>query len=154
MASSIKLFQNFQQIHQFIGIHPPQPNQKKFSLNTRNKCLLICEAQLVFTTVSFTVFDAKSMFDYGLAVLVAVSICHGVVFYLVFIWKLEIILDVIENIEEFIGKRMYCKCSQFQCTALSPKRAHVMHFVYFLIEKKFTFYSHIHSAWQFLALAY
>lgn len=102
MAGSIKIFQLFRKCHQTIGIHPPQPNQKQPLINWIKWIFVICLAQLMFATAAFMVFEAKSMFDYGLAFLLSIAIINSLVVYLIFIWQTENIVKFIGNCEDFI----------------------------------------------------
>lgn len=104
MASSVKLFQSFLEIHKAIGIHSSHPNQKRCSLNSRNKLVFATSVQFTFTTVAFCVFDATSMFDYGFASYILFCTITGTIIYLLFIWKFDETLGFIESGEKFIEK--------------------------------------------------
>lgn len=104
MASSIKLFQSFLEIHKFIGIHSSQPNQKQWSFNSRNEIFLIISAEFAFSTAAFCVFDATSMFDYGFASYIIITIVTSIIIYLLFVWEFDETLDFVENGERFIEK--------------------------------------------------
>lgn len=104
MAGSIKIFQLFRKCHQTIGIHPPQPNQKQPLINWIKWIFVILQSQFLFAMVAFLVFDAESMFDYGLAFFLLISIMNTIVVSLIFIWQTENTEKFIKNCEEFIAE--------------------------------------------------
>lgn len=102
MADSIKLFQFIQKLHQILGIQPVQSNQKQRQTKT---VLLICYTQYIFTTVAFLTFEAESIFEYGFACYMLLSIINAATIYLIFISQSQIQFDFIGNCEAFIKKR-------------------------------------------------
>lgn len=105
MTGSIKLFQHIQKFHQIVGIHSSQSNQKQWSAILGKTIFLISSAQLTFTIVAFLLFDAKSMFDYGLAFYILIALINNTGNYLFFIWRSENTFKFIENCVGFIEKR-------------------------------------------------
>lgn len=112
MAGSIKLFQFLQKCYQTIGIHPSQRNHKPLLINCTKWIFVICQTQLLFSTVAFFVFEAESMFEYGFGFFALIAIINGIVIYLILIWQSENIVEFIENCEDFIVES---KCGTFPC---------------------------------------
>lgn len=104
MAESIKLFQFLQKFHQIIGIYPHQSNQKQRSTNWTKIVFLISFTEFLFTTIAFLLFEAKSMFDYGLVFYLLVSLINDSATYLILIWQSKNTLKFIENCVGFIEK--------------------------------------------------
>lgn len=104
MTNSIEFLQFFRKCHQTIGICPPQPNQKPCLINWTKTILLISCVQVMFTTVAFLAFEAKSMFDYGFAFYVLISIINSMAIYLIFTWQSRNTFEFIGNCEQFIEK--------------------------------------------------
>lgn len=102
MASSIQLFQFFQNVHEIIGIFRCRTNQKGCAIDLRKRTFLISCGQFMFTTLTYFVFVAKSMFDYGFGIFVLISIANGIGVYVSFLWQRENTLKFIGNCEEFI----------------------------------------------------
>lgn len=86
-----------------IGIR----NQRDCSINLTNKLFIISYVLFFSTTVTFLVFDAQSLFDYGFALYLLIAVITGLGLYLLLIWKFKEILDFIESCEEFIENRTY-----------------------------------------------
>lgn len=107
MASSVQLFHSFQKFHQIIGIYSSQPSRTDCLINLTNKVFIVSSVLYLITTVTFLVFDATSLFDYGFESYVLIAIITGTVIYLLFIWQHEGTLDFIQNCEKFIGKSEY-----------------------------------------------
>lgn len=114
MASSIKIFQFVQKLHQIIGIHIPHLNQKQHPTIPTRMIFLICLIQMVITAMAFLLFEATSMFEYGLGTFVVVAMINGIVIYLTLIWQLQNTFKFIENCEEFVEKSKHCS----ECTGL------------------------------------
>lgn len=108
MVGTIKLFQFIQKFHKIIGIYPSQAKRKQCPINLTQTIFLICSAQIMFTSAAFSVFEAKSMIDYGFGFYMLISIINIIVIYLVFIWQSQNTLKFIETCEEFIEKSKYC----------------------------------------------
>lgn len=104
MATSIKLFQFIQNIHQIIGIYPSVMNQKLCAINSRNATLIIFLTQFILTMVAFLVFEAKSVFDFGFGFFTLISTINIFVVYLLLIWQFENTVEFIDNCEAFIKK--------------------------------------------------
>lgn len=119
MAGSIKFLHFIQKFHRIIGIRLSQPEQKIVFALFKRKCVtisissfkiiifLIFCTQILFTTVAFLLFDAKSMFDYGLALFIFISTICGIAIYVIFVWQSKNTLKFIENCESFIEKSEY-----------------------------------------------
>lgn len=52
-------------------------------------------------------FQAKSMFEYGLAFCILIAMINGIAIYSIFIWQSENTLKFIHNCEEFVETSKY-----------------------------------------------
>lgn len=133
MDGSVKLFQFIQKFHQTLGIYPPQLKQQPYQINSINKIFLVCLVQMIITTTAFLMFEAESMFSYGLAFFVLIAMINGVVIYLTFIWQFENTVKYIGNCEEFIVKSKYCSehgqaCEMALDRTLGWRRIHISNY--------------------------
>lgn len=105
MTTSIKLFQSALKFHKTIGICPSRPNQSR--INWRTAIFLLLNVQYTLTTAAFLIVGTKSMFDYGFAFFLFLSLTNGITIYLLFVWQLDNTLKFIANCERFIENREY-----------------------------------------------
>lgn len=70
--------------------------------------LRICAAQYAMVLVTFLVYDAKSMGEYG-------TVAEAMPAYFIMLWKLENILKLIENCEGFIEMSEKNTCVLLNC---------------------------------------
>lgn len=104
MDGSMKIFQYYQKSLHFIGIYPSQPNEKQSPINLKNKILLIACLQTVLTTAAFIIFDATSMFDFGMAFFALISISECEFSVLILIWQSDNTFQFFTTCEKFIEK--------------------------------------------------
>lgn len=107
MASSIELFEFFEEFHHFLGICPSQPNQKQSTFNWKFTIFLFVMIQQICTTAAFLIFEVQSMFDVGFGIYVTLTFTNSVVISLLFIWQKENTFEFIRNCKRFIEKSKY-----------------------------------------------
>lgn len=112
MASSIKLFEFVQKIHQAIGIYPSSSD------NLRSKIVKICAAQAVLTVLAYLLFEAQSMSDYGYGFCILISMIMANIVYLLFLWQSKKTSIFFANCEKFIEKSEYQSNVQHQITSV------------------------------------
>lgn len=103
-GNRIKLFQFIRKICQKIGAYPLQPNQSRYSINSKNWFHILCLNQFFISTTAYFFFEANSMVEYGMTFLIStanfvVSSC----FLMAFLQK-EKISNSVGNWEGFIEK--------------------------------------------------
>lgn len=101
MASSVKLFQLFEKIHQIIGIHP---NQNQHSPVLRKTIILIGHAQLILATALFSRYETNSMYDYGFGFFILDVLISSIAIYSLLIWQRENTVKFVEGCEEFVAQ--------------------------------------------------
>lgn len=106
MAGSIKFFQTFQKVQQFLGICSSVPGEKRriFSITSKRAIVLVGNTVYLLPAVAYIAFEAKSIFDYGMAGFQSIVAITSSAVYLLFIWKLENSSKYIECCERFISK--------------------------------------------------
>lgn len=107
MAGSIRFLQFVQKFYRIIGIDPSQRGQNQRSTNSTQKFFLIGSAQSMFTTAAFLMFEATSIFNYGYAFYILISIINSATIYVIFILRSGNTSKFIENCERFIAKSEY-----------------------------------------------
>lgn len=99
-----------------MGTFPSQSSQKADSINVRNKICLICDGQMTFTAFAYCLFEAKTIFEYGFGFYIVICMINGIVLDLLFTWKCENILKLIENCEEFMKKSKLATTLSLDCS--------------------------------------
>lgn len=112
----MKLFQSICRFYQVVGIQPPQLNQN-YSFRWMHLICVFFLIQLICTTVAFILFEAKSIVEYAEAFFPASTEIANMVNFIVCIFKITNIFQLIENFEKFIEKsEFYSQHTQFnQC---------------------------------------
>lgn len=87
-----------------MGIFPPQADETRRSIIERRTILLFGNAMVVLPTIAYLVFDAQSMFEYGMGFFITLTGTNTVVVYLLFIWQAENTINFIESCQQFIAK--------------------------------------------------
>lgn len=106
-GDSIKLFKFIQKTYRDIGIYPPEPNQSRSPINSKNCFFLYCLAQFSLTSYAYFWFQANSMIEYGMVFYTCSTTILSIVVYLIQIWQMKKFLNFIENCERFVEKREY-----------------------------------------------
>lgn len=110
MVASNKFFHFNQQCYQITGCYPIQSKQKYLSTKLIRTIFVICYAQFTFSTGTFFVFVATSMFEYGFSFVMTVCVIVATTIYFIFIWKAENIMQFIGKCERLIeGSKCDCK---------------------------------------------
>lgn len=100
MASSVKSFQFFQKFNRDIGIYQSDP--KHPSINWRKIIILGGNILYGLPMAAYAVFEAESMFEYGMGFFQTISTINSIAVYLLFIWQLDETLAFIKTCEMFI----------------------------------------------------
>ena len=103
----IKLFKFNLKIYQEIVVFPPQHDLNHNPNNLRKQLYLLCFAQFFISTTAYLWFQANSMTEYGLVFFTCISIALSFTYYLTELWRINKILNYIENCERFIEKSEY-----------------------------------------------
>lgn len=82
MARSIELFQFITEYYRWCRIYPLQPSQDHFSFNLRNLIYFVCWVQFLLTSILFLLFEANSMFHYGIVFYTLLSLICSMGMYL------------------------------------------------------------------------
>lgn len=111
MVGLVKSFQFFQKCQSCIGITPFHPDETRRSIIAKRTILLFGNAVFVIPTAAYLVFAAQTMFEYGMAVFISITVQNSVALYLLLIWQSENTLKFFETCEEFTAKS---KCENQQ----------------------------------------
>ena len=105
MSGSIKLFSFIRKYCHVWGIYLDQANENgQLTLNSRNRLCVVSFVIHSLSSGAFFIYEANSLFEYGLSFFAA---SFGITFlfiYLAMLWQMENILEFIENCEQFIEK--------------------------------------------------
>lgn len=110
MASSIRLFSFNRKYYHVIGINTIQANENASKFNWKNWFYTSAMVLLVLSSATFFIFDAKSMFEYGLSFFLATAITFPLYTYSSMVWKADESESFIGNCEKFIEKSKKSAC--------------------------------------------
>lgn len=99
MANTIKLFQLTQVYFQII--YPPKPNQK-YSFNVMSFFILLSMIVIFISTATFFLFEAETVEEYSHTFYISCTEFGFAVCFLVNVWKMPNILQLIEDYEQYI----------------------------------------------------
>lgn len=102
MARAIKLFPMAQHLLRTTGIYSNQSESQSISLNRRNFVFFTFLALIFLLAAGFSLFEAQTNFEYGLAFNIMVAGLTVTAIFIVTIWKQENIFELIEKLENFI----------------------------------------------------
>lgn len=102
MAGSIKLFQFIQSLFQTMGIYSPQPDQHRFTFNSRNIFFLLGIASFSIGHCGY--FLTETTFESFYRSTTQVNALIDVILN---IWRMPIILHLIDICEKFINRSKY-----------------------------------------------
>lgn len=102
-TSKIKLFQSIQKFLNIQGIYPLQSNQST-PYNGKNLFFLFCYVQMFISATAFCLFKAKSMYEFGLTFYASLTELQTIVYFTIILWKVDKVLKLIGNLENFIEK--------------------------------------------------
>lgn len=106
MARTVKLFQSTLKYYQTLGIyHPLQPN-KKYAFNLISLSILFSMIASFISTSSYFLFKAENIDESSKTFYVALTELNFSICFLVNIWKMEKIVQMILKAEVFIEKSM------------------------------------------------
>lgn len=107
MVDTIKLFVNVQNTFQALGIAPPLPVNPKWSssLNYKNLFVLFEFASGSILTTGFYLFKGKSIKENAPTIFGSFGGLMCVLCFTIHIWKIDKILKLINDYEEFIERR-------------------------------------------------
>lgn len=107
MVGTIKLFVNDQKKFETLGIIPSQSITSKWLLfNSKNSFVLFITAQGYILTTGFLLFKGKSIKEDVPSVFASFAGFLCLLYFTVYIWKVDEILTLINDYEEFIEKSM------------------------------------------------
>lgn len=108
MASSLRLFQFFQTFY--------QSNQTCCQLNPKKCIYLICLVQFSIESVSFLLFEARSLFDYGMTIYLLISFGFSMGTFLLPEYQMKYTLEFIEYCKGFMENSKLSLNLQFPCS--------------------------------------
>lgn len=102
-AKNIKLFQFLHQYYSTIGIYSTKSNQKH-RYNVKVLFFLFIETQLAISSLTSAFFKAKSLSEFVDQFYLINYALASMGLFLIQMWKIDDILQLIERLEEFITK--------------------------------------------------
>lgn len=111
-AQKIKLFQCIRNACETIGICVSEQN-RNFSINAKILFVYLSLLSLFISSMAYIVVIANSALEYSDVVIMVVTSFVSIVTFSVNIWKMQIILNVIEKLEETIRKSKLKTCMNF-----------------------------------------
>lgn len=99
----IRLFQSLQSYYQILGTFSPE-SDSSHQFKPRNIFTLFCYTQLFVSAVAFTIFKATTIIEFGLNYYGYMTELLCVFVILTHIYRMNDILKLIENCEDFIAK--------------------------------------------------
>lgn len=103
VSSKTKLFSFIKKIYQNINNSSSRPNPHSSPINSNKRIFLFSIAQLLIPSIAYVLFEANSMFEYGLAI----YSCITTIVFSLFWRHMDNIYDYIENCERFIEQSEY-----------------------------------------------
>lgn len=115
MAGSIKMFSFNRRFLQVLGIYSISSNHG-LSIDWRNSILISNLALFCLPSAAFFIYDAKSMFEYGLSFSAAAIGAFMICIYFTMISQVESTSAFYGNCERFIGNSQSTLTSQIEHT--------------------------------------
>lgn len=108
MMNKIKLFLVAQNYFEAMGFYasPSQPNQI-CSLNRKNLYYILVPAIIGISIVAFMSSKAQSVYEYGISFFIIITIMTLIAYYMVILFKMGKLLNLVGQYEEFIEKRKW-----------------------------------------------
>lgn len=104
MANNVKLFQSVQEYFKTMGIFPTQPNQK-YSFNLMSFFILLSMFMLLIPSMAFFLLKAETIEEYFDTFYASSSVLAYIVCFIVNIWKMTNLIELIKRYENSISKR-------------------------------------------------
>lgn len=107
MASSIRIFVTVRKFYRTLGILRPLGTQQTAHwsvFNAKTFFFSFCHMRMCISAIAFCIFQAKSRFEYGFTIYVFVSELACMFYYSIQIWKIDDIVTLCTNYEDFIEK--------------------------------------------------
>lgn len=98
---TMELFKFLKSTYTRIGILPAESNQNTNPINWKNCFFLLCEGQFFISSVTFLLFEANSMIEYGMASFMCLTTLLCTILYWILFWQMKHISKFIENFERF-----------------------------------------------------
>lgn len=105
IMAKIKLFYNVQKYFKALGFHAPLQPNKHCPVNRRNGFFMFTLAGMIIPTFGFLLFKAKSAFEYSNTFYISITLATAGVAYIIYLYRMKAIINLIENCQEFIEKR-------------------------------------------------
>lgn len=104
MASSIVLFRSVRKFYHALGILPNHQTAHWSMFNAKTLFYSFSFMRMSISTIAFCIFKANSTFEYGVTNYVFFAELACMFYFSVQIWKIEDIIILITNYEDFIKK--------------------------------------------------
>lgn len=143
----MELFQSVRQFWQTMGIKPPHPNQIH-PFNARNLIFILSLTTMCASSMAFLLFQANISIEYGMCSFTSLSGVCMLLDVLITIWRMPIIIEMIDVCEEFIKMSEYWQFTfkalwfestpfiRLTCVKIGLKKQWVSHAVYIEVIEK------------------
>lgn len=99
----MELFQFFRKFSEMMGVLPINQNQT-YSINFKILSILIVLLHFFMSSMVFLIFKSKSIGEYEYSFFMSISAIVGIALFLITIWKMPIISNLIAEFQEIIEK--------------------------------------------------
>lgn len=101
----ITLFCSVQKYFKAMGFYAPlQPNER-CAINRENGFYTFATAGAIIPASGFLFFEAESAYEYSVTFYVSITMAMPTVAYIIFLYRMRSIINLIENFQVFIDKR-------------------------------------------------
>lgn len=114
MANTLKLFQLTQIYYKTLGICPTKPNQK-YAFNVTSFFILLIMLVDFVSTATFFFFKAETTQEYSDSFYISSSVFNFTVCFVINVWKMSNILELIGKYEEFVQKSKLLNWYKTRC---------------------------------------
>lgn len=113
MAGKIKLFESVQKHNRSMGVYLHSNNDNfERSLNVKNIIFVSVFIQMIFCMVAYVIYEAKTVFEYGGCFFGEATAVTTVSYYLIQVWQIRNIMQLIEKFEDMIEESEKKNCSK------------------------------------------
>lgn len=106
-SAAVKLFKLTQKTYKDIGIHPPESNENRSQINSKNWLFTFYQAQFLYSSAAYAMFEANSIIEYEMASFTCFAVVAALIVYLIIYWEMKNVSIFVGNCERFIEKSEY-----------------------------------------------
>lgn len=107
MPHVVKLFNTYQKFYETLGFDIFESCCTKCLISAKSVFHLIASMQLFISTTAFFLFEAQTADEHGISFYISITILVTTVNISTVAWKMDEILMLIRNYEEFIDKSQF-----------------------------------------------